>query len=311
MMTPAGAEALRIARWAWEDPAGRVQIAIEQVRGMASAADGQDLREIQDAGTMLSRLAGTLDTEPVTGDDTLIGQLAGDTIVSQLVELANEAWMHERRGKGGKWVSAGGEIERTAKGAARIKRIQAAQARHAPAPSTGKLGGGSETSADDHLRQLIREEIAKAASGVPADIAPENKAAEVAFQVGGKVVPTKREQMIHQQLIASKIEPLAASKAAAAVAEAKKVVEQKLEESQKLAAEKEQTHEVRKARLKLAVEASLAVTGGILATLAAKAGAPEAVTIFATVGPFLIQTIIEWYKKLLCRRRFQQKTASS
>ena len=129
--------------------------------------------------------------------------------------------------------------------------------------------------------------------------------------MSGKVQPTRREQMIHDELIKSKIEPAIASKAAAAVAQAQEIVDKKLAEAQKLAAEKAETHEVRKARLKLAVEASLAVTGGILATLAAKAGAPEAVTIFATVGPFLMQTIIEWYKKLLCRRRFLTKTAST
>ena len=107
-MTPLGQQALAVAKWAWEDPPGRVQIAIEQVRGMASAATGDELTEIQDAGTMLHRLAGTLDTEPVDGQDTILQQLAGDTLVSQLVDLARDAWRNERRGPHGEWVGGGG-----------------------------------------------------------------------------------------------------------------------------------------------------------------------------------------------------------
>ena len=61
-MTPGGQQARNIAEWAWQDPAGRVQQAIEQVRELASSAEGRELAEIQDSGTMLSRLASSLDT---------------------------------------------------------------------------------------------------------------------------------------------------------------------------------------------------------------------------------------------------------
>jgi hypothetical protein len=289
-MTPDGQRALSIAKWAWEDPAGRVASALSQVREMAIAATGAELREIQDAGVMLSRLAGTLDTGPVVGEGTLLGQLAGDTITSQLIDLANEAWRTERRGKGGKWVGPGGAVGTEAKRAARLRRIQAAQSRHAS--STGSLGAGSDVS-DEHLRQLIQQELAKQIK-VPADIAPENKAAEVAYQVSGKVQPTRREQLIHQQLIATQVAPLAESKAQQAVAQAQQLVSQKLEEAKR----EEDTWAGRKAKMKLATEAGLAVTGGALAYLAVKSGAPEILPIIATVGPFLIQTIIEFFKKL-------------
>lgn len=60
-MTPEGQEADRIRKWAWEAPAIRVQDAISQIDDIARRAglSPQALREVQDAGTMLSRLAGT------------------------------------------------------------------------------------------------------------------------------------------------------------------------------------------------------------------------------------------------------------
>ena len=64
-LTPDGTEAYRILRWAQEDPANR---AIEAQRHLADLAmpllhresQAQALREVQDAGTMLERLAGTV-----------------------------------------------------------------------------------------------------------------------------------------------------------------------------------------------------------------------------------------------------------
>jgi hypothetical protein len=61
-MTPGGQRAAEIRRWAWQDPAGRVHIAIAQVNDLADAAtDEQELREIGDSATMLSRLASSLE----------------------------------------------------------------------------------------------------------------------------------------------------------------------------------------------------------------------------------------------------------
>lgn len=51
----------KILKWAWEDPANRVSDAQDRVNELARAeTDPQVLAEIQDAGVMLSRLAGTL-----------------------------------------------------------------------------------------------------------------------------------------------------------------------------------------------------------------------------------------------------------
>jgi len=65
-LTPDGTEAYRILRWAQEDPAGRKAEAVRQVNDLARPLLGQDsqaLAEVQDAGTMLSRLVGA---EPET-----------------------------------------------------------------------------------------------------------------------------------------------------------------------------------------------------------------------------------------------------
>lgn len=163
------------------------------------------------------------------GEDTILHQLAGDTITSQLIELANDAWRTERRGKGGQWVGPGGEIKKTAAAAARIRRMQQAQARHS---STGQA--------------------------LPAVGSP-NRAVAVAAR-----------------------------------AHAEQVVQAKLAEARA----QDDSEKGRKAKLKLATEAGLAVTGGMLAYLANRMGAPDVAAIAATVGPFLIQVIIEFFKKI-------------
>lgn len=294
-MTPGGLQAERIARWAWDDPAGRVQAAIEQVRELAENADGQELREIQDQGVTLSRLAGTLDTEPVEGQDTILQQLAGDTVTSQLVEMAHDAWVHERRGPGGKWIGSGGspgtragyrtpqEPVTSRSRQARIKRMQDAQMRRI---------------AREEAERAVKEEEqrlpAVIASKIPADIAPENKAAEVAFQVSGKVQPTKREQLIHEQLIATQIDPLVQNKAQAAVAEAQKLVADKLA----AAHAQHETEEGRKRAKKLAIEAGGAVAGFIAAYIESRFGVPDLIALLTSALPFIIQPIVEFIKKV-------------
>lgn len=299
-MTPIGQQALALAQWAWEDPAGRVQTAIEQVRGMASTAEGQELREIQDVGVSLSRLAGTLDTEPVVGEDTLIGQLAGDTMTGQLIEMAHDSWVHERRGPGGKWIGSGGAATAVRPGSragyrppqepvtsrsrqARIKRMQEAQMR--------RIAREEAVKATQEEEQRIPAAIA---AKIPADIAPENKAAEVAFQVSGKAVPTKREQLIHQQLIQTQIDPLVQNKAQAAVAEAQKLVADKLAAAHAA----HETEEGRKRAKKLAIEAGGAVAGFIAAYIESRFGVPDLIALLTSALPFIIQPIVEFIKKV-------------
>ena len=59
-MTPQGTQAYAILDWAYEDPAERAAEGLRRVSELArslTADGGQALREVQDAGTMLSRLS--------------------------------------------------------------------------------------------------------------------------------------------------------------------------------------------------------------------------------------------------------------
>jgi len=81
-----GRQAYGVLSWVYEDPAARAAEGRSRVRELARSATGAALREIQDVGTMLARLA------PV--------QLAG--IAEQVMDLA--AWEHEMRGLHGEWT---------------------------------------------------------------------------------------------------------------------------------------------------------------------------------------------------------------
>lgn len=64
-LTPDGTEAYRILRWAQEDPAGRAAEAQRQMNDLARPLLGNPsqagaLAEVQDAGTMLERLPGSV-----------------------------------------------------------------------------------------------------------------------------------------------------------------------------------------------------------------------------------------------------------
>ncbi len=63
MSTVQGKQAYDILDWAYEDPPGRAAEAVQRVDELARSADGDALAEIQDAGSMLSRLAGSLTAE--------------------------------------------------------------------------------------------------------------------------------------------------------------------------------------------------------------------------------------------------------
>lgn len=73
MATTPGQQAYKILDWAYEDPQARAAEAVRKVNDLARTADGAALREVQDAGTMLSRLAGTLTKDATTA--TISGQL--------------------------------------------------------------------------------------------------------------------------------------------------------------------------------------------------------------------------------------------
>lgn len=276
MTTPAD-----IAKWAWDDPESRVQDAISQLTALARTATGPDLREIQDTGVMLERLAGTL--QPV---QTISAQLAGDTISAQVIELdRHDAWMRERRGRHGEWTSVGGAPYTGTMNKARANRIRRLQ--------------------DAHTRQVARQE----AERVQAAAGPELSDKEIQKRL--KAMPllpgetqeqhmnplpgeTPRENLIHEQVLHQEAQPIEAARAENVMAQAKAHVAEVMAEADKQA----ETKEGSDAKKRLIVEGGAAIAGGVLAYLEAKFGVPDTIALTSAAIPPLIQVIIEFFKRL-------------
>jgi hypothetical protein len=86
-LTPAGAQAEELARWAWQDPPARLADALSQVLALSRAADSADAAaQTGDVLSMLTRLAGAVAPDAAAAPATISHQagLAGGTITSQL-----------------------------------------------------------------------------------------------------------------------------------------------------------------------------------------------------------------------------------
>jgi hypothetical protein len=254
---------------------------------------------------MLSRLAGTLHTEPVVGD-TILAQMSGDTITSQLVDLAHDAWRHEHRGPHGEWIGGqpySGTMTKTR--AERIRRIQAAherQAARAPAMTD-----------DDTLRKMVQEEVARqSVSGISEQEAKKRLAAmpllpgeDKAMHLNPLPGESQRENLLHEEVMHARVAPYAESKAASVLEAAK----QHVAEVNAKIAQQADTKAGKDAKLKFATEGSVAIAGGILAYIGARMGFPDLAVVGASVGPVIIQIIIEFFKRLLWR--LPRRTGSS
>lgn len=319
MMTLAGGKAAGIARWAWSDPAARVQKAIEQVNELATqTTDPDELAEIGDTATMLSRLAGTLHPpEP----ETIGAQLAVEgTMYAQLIELGRSpAWMHERRGPHGEWErGAGGspgapraprmQSERARKlASARQQRLIAAEVKRQAArpPATmsslapasgGNKAAGVAAAARSSLGDISPEEAARQLKAIP--LLPGEDPATHMNPLPGE---SPRENLLHEQLFHQRVAPLTEAKAAETLDAAKQHVAQKLVEAKAIADSEEDAKSKHDALLKAATESGIAVGGAILAYVETRLGVPDLLAIASSAGAILVQIIIEWYKRLLCR----------
>ena len=321
MMTLAGGKAAGIARWAWSDPAARVQQAIEQVSELATqTTDPDELAEIGDTATMLSRLAGTLRPEPV---QTIGAQLAVDgTQFATLIDLARSpAWMHERRGPHGEWIGGGGggsvpraqasRMHRAAAQArqqrlvaAEVKR-QMAQAQAPPAapsmeatpfsPSSGNKAADIASQARSALLDISPEEAQRQLKAIPLLPGEDPK-----VHMNPLPGESPRENLLHEQLYHQRVAPLAEAKAAEVLDKAKKHVAASLAEAKQVAAREEDEKSKKDALLKLATEGGVAIGGAILAYLETRWGVPDILAIASSAGAMLVQIIIEWRKRLLC-----------
>jgi hypothetical protein len=302
MMTMTGGKAAGIARWAWGDPAGRVQQAIAEVRELANAeTDPAALSEIQDAGTMLSRLAGTL--EPVT--------LAAQSIAAQVLDFGRStAYLHEKRGAHGEWEKgSGSSIARQARSGmsparqARLSRIQQAQVRRIAHEEAEKVAAAEKAPAPPVAAPKMMM------GGMRPPAGP-NKAAGIAAQIREDIKTQPPDwQHVHQEFLQQKVQPLVETKAAEVLAEATQKAQALTAQATAELVKDEEEHEKHRAVLKMATEVAIALGGAILAYVEARLGAPELAAILSSAGPFILQAIVEGWKKLLWHRN--QKTGSS
>lgn len=318
MLTAAGGKAAGLARWAWQDPENRVQQAIAQVRELAQQATSADeLAEIQDAGTMLSRLAGTL--EPPA--ELISAQLsaAGDTILGQILLARGGGWstayLHEKRDAHGHWVKgAGGPLNRL--GHESSPRMQSERARQLAAARQQRMIAAE---VKRQAAQPSAKQAMQASSGAPtggnmaAQIAAQAKAAAARYdpQHGfNPSVPTNAPpdfqpdldpaiwEKQHEAFFQQRVAPHVQAKADEVLKQAQIKAQAITADAQKLMDQAEESKSKHDAMLKLATEGSVAIGGGILAYIEAKLGVPDLVAIASSVGPLLVQIIIEWYKRL-------------
>lgn len=306
MMTLAGGKAAGIAKWAWGDPASRVQTAIEQVRELAAqTADPDELAEIQDAGTMLSRLAGTLRPQ------TISAQLAVEgTITAQFLELAkgggwHDSWRHERRGPHGEWIGTGGlsapggrvKAERLRKlSQARQERLVKAEvARQAPPPSApASTAGGAMPGSGNKAADIAAQARAATAKYDPVHgFDPTVKTNAPPDLTLPEHDPAKWERE-HEAFFQQRVAPHVEKRAEAMLEQAVHNTEDGLEKLRK----EGDIEENRKAVKKLAVEGSVAIGAAILAYLETKIGVPDLAAIATSAMATLTQVIIEWRKQL-------------
>ncbi len=134
-----GRQAYGVLTWVYEDPQARSAEGRARVTELARTATGAALREIQDVGTMLARLAGT-------------AQLSG--ITDQVLDLAFHP--DQKRGPDGRWIKEGGLITAQMKSSSvqsEADLITAEHARQIVAEATREMKA--------EQKQVVREMVAK------------------------------------------------------------------------------------------------------------------------------------------------------
>jgi hypothetical protein len=287
MKTIGGGKAAGIAKWAWEDPASRVGQAIAEVDDLARAASGPELAEIQDTGTMLSRLAGTLTTDPEPA-------MAMAGIASQFLDLAGwkDAYKHEARGRHGEWIGTG----------------------DATGDALARRAVKNQRMANERRQALDEQKTARQLSdqAAQANISTQNKAASVAAVAKSltsiPLLPGETQSMhmnplpsetpdvnlLHEQIIHQHLAPIMEAKGAEVLKSAQAEIA-RAEARIRTAADTQDAH---KAVLKAANEGGIAIAGAIITFATAGAGLPILLAIAAGTGPILIQIIIEFFKRL-------------
>lgn len=211
--------------------------------------------------------------------------------LDQIVELSyKNAYLHERRGRDGRWVRSGDS-------AARIKEIQArrGQARR----------GGSMKPHAMPPRSLAAQSGSQPHAMAARALSP---AAAVQQKTIEQIAAAKAEEVARQhaeEIVTAKAEEIAARHAQEAVSKAKAVVEQ----AKKDIHEAGETKEKEKLHKKLIIRLGIALGAAILAIIEEKFHAGEAFAALTTISPLIIneglklgpeitKEIIEFRKKV-------------
>ena len=311
MMTIEGGKAAGIAKWAWQDPAGRVEQAISEVRELANTVtDPAALAEIQDAGTMLSRLASSVRRQPPPEPEPTIGDQLGlaaqvDSIFAQILLAHEPAWVHEKRGAHGEWARSG------------LAGV-GARAAQAQVQSRTKTERAAKM-AEARQQRLIQAEVARQVAAAKPSMTMQSRAlTEIDEQTADKqlkampLLPgedikthmnplpgeSRRENLLHEQLLHQRVAPYAETKAAQVLDAAKQHVAAKLAEAKQVAAHEEDVKSRHDALLKLATEGGVAIGGAVLAYIETRLGVPDLLALASSAGAMLVQILIEWRKRL-------------
>lgn len=328
-MTLAGSKAAGIARWAWQDPQARAVQALSAVHELATQAASRDeLAEIQDAGTMLSKLAGTLHPEPaltapadlityqLAAPDLISVQMAGsEGIIGQVLDLAgwHDAWRTERRGSHGEWSGGGvGGADRAVMAritrqnrveADRKSRLQAAEQALAEQQKTQAMDVSSPIGPPSSVNKAAGI-AAQARAALPTYVNPASDAIhkKLAEQAAAAADKAAAAQGRADAAMTAGEKALAAAQTKADEAIAKLQAQQKVDEAAQAA--KDAAQEAHQAKVRLALHIASISIGGIIAGLVTAMSAGLSLPIAAAIGAGagisgnVIQELIDWAKKL-------------
>jgi hypothetical protein len=335
--TATGVQAYSIREWAWQDPAGRVEEAIERVTDLARDATGPALNECEDVTQMLTRLAGTVGIDPVAAlvlpPATPPVQMAG-TISSQVFDFASYHGQHVkgtpytwRHG----WIPLSGVSRLVSQSRADIgnlsrkihSMIHGKEGKHAALKAKMQAPAAPAKPSIQPQANMV-DALTPRASSISGQVSAGNNAFAAARAAAtGVTLPSTagdkitadpaRIKQFHDAMDAlapatTDEQRIARAEAAVAAAMIDSKHDKQLNKMlAKVTAANEgltghiedvEKEEAKDARKKLAVEGSVALGGAVLAAIEAKMGVPDLVAIATALGPMAVQLLVEFKNRL-------------
>ena len=240
------------------------------------------------------------------GEDTLIGQLAGETITSQLIDMAHDSWMKERRGPHGEWEGGGGPsasavshamLRQQSQHASMVRRMRAASAARHPAPAPPAAAPASL----DHAASAVAEHMtpnkattvaARAQARIAAGGGSIPKLEDLMKTPPEKFGPKEAHQLVEAQYM-QELHPQHALHLTDVLKKADQDIQRGIANFKKEYESADSDEMRRAAQKKMIIEGSIALAGIAIASVIAVVGAPVWAVIASTFGPILIQIGLE------------------